>query len=507
MSSGGAYQLVSNKGIQDRLLYNTDMLNEIIHKYKARKMKDAILKFPNLTRQQLCDKFDNFDPPLEFIEQSHILHINSKFKPFVHIAREYSKTLSNQSNSLLGSRCSFTIPVIGEYINDSVVHLRLTGLKALNAIDKVKYVEFLGHRIIKNVRLTIGNNVIDEYTSNAYNAHWQFDVPVNKEDGYLRGVGQETPKQGYVTADPINDEHREYRWFGTGPQTYKINHDDVELWIPLLFWFNNIKTALPNFTLNSQQTVVELEFESVDNIVAVADYGGGGLFTPPVISRSELYVNHIFLIPEILELVSNKFSFQLVRVHKEFTQKILSNSNTIKLQQLKWPVESIYFTFKPNANLKHSQKWHRNTLVKERTVSVPVLNAGDLNSASVIYYDEYEPIKSLELTSQNNILFPQAPASFFNNYVPYRFGDKLKTPKDLGNYMINFNENPGEYQPSGHFNISRSRELYLNYLSNLDPDTNSDIIDINNPCLLTVQARCINFLIIKDGNAVLRYAT
>lgn len=35
------------------------------------------------------------------------------------------------------------------------------------------------------------------------------------------------------------------------------------------------------------------------------------------------------------------------------------------------------------------------------------------------------------------------------------------TPTDNGLMMVNFALHPGDYQPSGHFNVSRAREFYL----------------------------------------------
>jgi hypothetical protein len=65
--------------------------------------------------------------------------------------------------------------------------------------------------------------------------------------------------------------------------------------------------------------------------------------------------------------------------------------------------------------------------------------------------------------------------------------------------MINFGFLPGDYQPSGHVNLSRVREFYLNYTSSF--------ISRNNKVELIVLADLINFLLIKDGSAVLRYST
>ena len=65
--------------------------------------------------------------------------------------------------------------------------------------------------------------------------------------------------------------------------------------------------------------------------------------------------------------------------------------------------------------------------------------------------------------------------------------------------MINFALYPGTYQPSGHINISRAREFMLRYTSSF--------ISASNVVQLLITAIAINFLLISDGSANLRYST
>ena len=73
------------------------------------------------------------------------------------------------------------------------------------------------------------------------------------------------------------------------------------------------------------------------------------------------------------------------------------------------------------------------------------------------------------------------------------------TPQDEGCLMFNFALYPGVYQPSGHINVSRAREFYLNWTSAYTTSTNS--------CELIVICKAINFLLIANGSAVLRFST
>jgi hypothetical protein len=111
-------------------------------------------------------------------------------------------------------------------------------------------------------------------------------------------------------------------------------------------------------------------------------------------------------------------------------------------------------------------------------------------------------VQQLAIEAHGVPLYRDMPASFFNHYIPYTYGGQhIKTPDDCGAYMITFNLYPGSYQPSGHVNVSRAREFYLAFQSV------SGTVDTNNPADLVVIGIAINFLLISDGSAVLRYST
>lgn len=89
---------------------------------------------------------------------------------------------------------------------------------------------------------------------------------------------------------------------------------------------------------------------------------------------------------------------------------------------------------------------------------------------------------------------------FYNSYLPFQYGgSNLVSPTDPGVGFITFCLYPGTYQPSGHYNFSRAREFYFEYASST--------ISSNVPGTLYILASAINFLLIADGSALLRYTT
>lgn len=109
-------------------------------------------------------------------------------------------------------------------------------------------------------------------------------------------------------------------------------------------------------------------------------------------------------------------------------------------------------------------------------------------------------LDSLTIKAHGIPIYNGFKSQFYNAYLPYHYGGpNVKVPEDRGLMFIPFNLYPGTYQPSGHINVSRAREFYLEYTSS--------VISPSNVGTLVVNAEAINFLLISDGSAVLRYST
>lgn len=113
-------------------------------------------------------------------------------------------------------------------------------------------------------------------------------------------------------------------------------------------------------------------------------------------------------------------------------------------------------------------------------------------------------------------LYQQFPAQFYASYLTFVFGGpNVNVPADKGCIFVNFCLYPGTYQPSGHVNISRAREFYFNFTSSVIGGSPSSPNVVNQPAMSTpsnngylyLLAIAINFLLISDGGAVLRYST
>ena len=74
------------------------------------------------------------------------------------------------------------------------------------------------------------------------------------------------------------------------------------------------------------------------------------------IAVAELYLNNIFMNPEIHDIFIRRVGFNLIRVHRRQVRQILdAASEDILLNDLKWPIEYICFGVKPQTPTAHPQ--------------------------------------------------------------------------------------------------------------------------------------------------------
>ena len=596
MATGGIFQLITNDGRQDRMLMATSLLKKRLQLIERARAAD-----PSIT---------DSTPTLVDIEKTHILFTNAHFKPFAAIGYEYNKVRASSSGTL-GQSVQFSIPQFGDFFHDMVLHIKLkqptltVTTTVLADQPAMRWCAFPGERLMKRVAFEVNGNPLDEYSSTVYNFYREYCVPPNKQTGWYRCMGQQLPHHGYLNqADwaqsalaPAVGAHRFAVDVTDGAQTPSAQKDqtdagDLEMFIPLLFWFNkDPRLAVPSVAIPYGQRFINVELASQEELVGLWPRGastwaspGGSLDRSTNLIRTiELYINNIFVNPEIHDIFIKRIGFTLIRVHRQQNHNASKSSDEVLLQQLKWPIETLFVGMKvrdynltnPALQSQHLDKWHAfsqvtatpfaTTGVKSSqelaltatnlsvttggvvagvgTLFLAELQAGDslvneltgqvllvqtapssntvvqVNPVAVALVTSVGPwsvrreaelgatadvqvrtIDSLTIKAHGIPIYNDFPSGFYNAYVPFHYGGpNIMTPEDVGTLMVTFGLYPGTYQPSGHINVSRAREFYLEYTSS--------IISSANEGILVVVASAINFLLISDGSAVLRYST
>jgi hypothetical protein len=620
MATGGIFTLITNDGKQDRLLLATALLNKRLLEIERARSNNPAIKDPT--------------PTLVDIERTHILFMNAHFKPFAAIGYEYNRVQAQSGSARLGAEVQFSIPQFGDFFNDMALHLTLSSVTATNAsywttggahtatgAELIAYVNNPGQRIVKRTQFNVNGNPLDEYDSDVYNFHEKFFVTPNKQVGWNRAMGQEVAMQGFSgVCGTTTGTALTYTPGGAlglrtgvevfnGPQTPKPVQPALDIWAPLIFWFNkDPRLAIPSVSIPYGQRFINVQFAAANEILQHVSGVDAAYSNPavnpvnvPTIDVCDLYINNIFVNPEIHDIFIKRIGFSLIRVHRRQVARTSKSQESILLNQLKWPVETLYAGLRPVSNISEADpkmltSWNILGYVYQRSagacgseeylehlVAAPAttlagaldtwyINAGpaaftntgrqipgllvpvttflgvgagvqvtvaQLNSFLSFYgaatydpahfvnpliptaaevsnaapeklagglcceisYDEVVPtVSRIEIEAHGVPLYREMPASFFNHYIPYTYGSQhIKTPTDVGAYMITFNLYPGSYQPSGYMNASRAREFYFKFITTAEGALGSND--------LVIVGITINFLLISDGSAVLRYST
>jgi hypothetical protein len=457
----------------------------------------------------------------------------------------------------------------------------------------------------------VNGNPLDKYTSHSVNFHREFRVANNKKVSWYRCVGQELPEDGYVSqpnwasSGRTAPSHRIKAEVLVGAQTptsQKSTADagNLEMFIPLLFWYNkDVRLAVPSVAIPHGQRFINIETCEFAELVGVFPRGSATFSSlngtlaehaSGTIKTFELYINNIFVNPEVHKIYIKRIGFSLIRVHREQTYTISSGTVTgdLLLQQLKWPIEYLFVGFKVAAyhasssaatKAEHLDKWHMFSSISSQTyrsdgqsvlyeqvasavetttatvatttgaitlasgalafalalgdlvrvgstlftvsvastgttvsplavVPVPAsaitgtLSKVTLQGLQVATQRPARIVDTITIKAHGITLYDSFPVGFFNAYTPYHYGgSNVASPEDSNAMFVPFCLYPGTYQPSGHINLSRAREFYLSF-----DGTSAGVLSGNNVTLVVV-ASAINFLLISDGSAVLRYST
>jgi Major capsid protein N-terminus/Large eukaryotic DNA virus major capsid protein len=474
--------------------------------------QDSIDKYTNLKVQlenQVAQiRAQNLNASYDDVRETHAFFINTTFKPLVSVAYGYS-VANTTPLPLFGSSTRIQIPIYGDFVLDQALHVRLSSLKATHKENKIRWYDFIGHRIIKEVRLVCDGTILDRYGCEEMEMYYRFHVSENQKYGWQRCVGQETPTMGVFLQDPTNQEVRERKLIYDGLQTPKREHDAYDLYIPLLFWFNTDPAfAISNWNITYNKFWIEVEFEDVDNCIQIIDYAGdGGIFEYPQIEACDLITNHVYTTPEVAELFKHQSQFSIIRVHKRVERIVNKKFDNVNISDIKFAVENLYVRFRPLSNERDANAceiWRNNDVstYKELRCASIIQTAGitSLAYTPTYYYQTTPAVDSIALISDGNTIYDVNPGVFYNSYIPLRFGgERIMTPADEGAYLMTFSIYPGEAQPSGYLNFSQSREQYIAY--------QSSYVDNDHPVSLMVCATCINFLVLMPGALSIRYAT
>lgn len=505
MSQGGVFRLVVRDDRFDKFFTASDYLRARINQIRQARYKRG-------------EK--NITPTFTDIQKTHILYVRAVYHPFVAIACEYIRVEHSGGGGANigmtgGGAAEFTFPIYGHFTSDMVVRVRFADVGTQNptaASPRFRFCAFPGIRLFQKVEFSSSGTPVDDYVADEASFFNKFHVPPGRRPGWERGLGQQELRwaeffnaNGFTGCMPYKE----------GLQTLNFFHPSRDLWVPLHFWFcKDPANALLNDLIPNTQRKVTIIFPPLTDILRAFDQVTGQQVTLPLSQLGltlELYVNNLFVNPEIHEIFATRIGFSLIRVHRRQIRKLNTAFEQIKLDKLKYPAEFLHLGIRDLQNATNFDHWHLygRARVRGNTTALltpaaqwnTVLNICELVCRTGTEVTTLDRITdSIKLTAHGIDLYPELPTSFFSDYLPQRYyaGTEVVPPTDIAAMIVNFCLFPGKADPSGYYNLSAGRELFLTH--------NSPTISAQTPAELVVTMSALNFLIRKGDVFFARYS-
>ena len=414
--------------------------------------------------------------------------------------------------SAFGSRVTCQITRNGDLINRIYFVGTLTNENTKTEAEAAKFsgglalVPYFGLKLLKTIELEIGGQRIDKHYSEWLYIWNELSLPAGKRDGYKLMVGGDKYNRSILLE---------------AKQSYS-------LYVPLEFWFcRNVGLALPLIALQYHEVKINIEFESLSNMVDKQKNYSDRAFiakdnaaTPALLSlenaintnangdtskltltTAALWVDYIFLDTDErrrFAQLSHEYLIEQLQftgqeaVTSDVGQKTKLNFNH-PCKELIWFVSNDYTTNKNKSWFNFTTKADiGDTALATNSAIVKAVAQTNYNYLPEIL-EPSNPIKSAKLVLNGNDRFYERPGRYFNLVQPYQHHENI--PTNAGINVYSFALKPEEHQPSGTLNMSRIDTAVLNL--SFEAKTGNGLGVNYNPTLSTLHVYAVNYNVLR----------
>ena len=401
------------------------------------------------------------NPQITFFKVAYRRHTN--------FALEAIEQTFNGTSSF-GSRVTCQVTRNGDLINRIYFVGTLQNNNTTTTTENVipgalALVPYFGLKLLKTIELEIGGQRIDKHYSEWLYIWNELSLPVGKRDGYKLMVG--------------GDKYNRSILLEAG-QSYS-------LYIPLEFWFcRNVGLALPLIALQYHEVKINIEFESLNNIIdknnnysdrsfIVKDGAGtpailsdvnavnsklDGTNTNLTLSAAALWVDYIFLdTDERRRFAQLSHEYLIEQLQFTGSDTITGNTtNSMKSIRMNFnhPCKELIWVIKPDY-----------TTTASNQVAPPYWNNFTDRNGDNQYAISKNPVTSAKIQLNGNDRFAERRGSYFNLVQPYQHHENTPNIFHNGINTYSFAIKPEEHQPSGTLNMSRIDTAVLNVASSV----------------------------------------
>jgi hypothetical protein len=367
-----------------------------------------------------------------------------------------------------GKRITCLVPRRGDLLSQVIIEVTLPAL-TLTTGDPVSYVNSIGHALIQEISLEIGEQEIDRQNGEWMEIWSSYTTPYDKQNGFYNMIGK---MNGYTQPNIF------------GPK---------KLYIPLSFWFcRNPGLALPLLALQYHPVRINLTLRSLNQL-----FYSSALSTPlcntieikPAnITDMMLWGDYIYLdAEERRRFVSSAHEYLIEQVQYTAPLAIASGATSATLRiEFNHPLRELFWFIQREDMTRFHEYFNYSSLgLFEQGTRQNILQD------TVLQLDGFDR-------------FQLRDAGYFSLVQPWQYHTVI--PNNTFTYSYSFALDPESVQPCGSLNASRMDSIVLQV--NLVPAVVTQITALGSngnskPCPSTFHARVYginhNVLRIADG--------
>lgn len=373
-----------------------------------------------------------------------------------------------------GKRVNCIVSRMGDLVHKMYVRIKLPEvmIEAGSTDSEFRWLDNLGHLLLKNVDIEIGGQRIDRHYSEWFQIYNELNLPPGLKKGYDRMIGNvpELTDLRVVKAGEME----------TVPSYI--------MWVPLQFWFNrNPGLALPLIALQYHEVRITIDFRAASECYYASK---PGTITMQSSLDAQLYANFVFLDSDERKKFAQAAHEYLFEQLQYSGEEALNGANAKIKMTLNHPVKELVWVIQrneytdPSAEMSLAPGAPLNA-IPERKVDhykgMQLLNfttdwddnyVDDLylvgnTSLTTAFTDEIykvenlaitrttrrNPLREFKMSLNNHDRFSMREGAYFDLVQPYECHDNV--PENRGINVFSFALRPSDQQPSGTCNFSR----------------------------------------------------
>ena len=329
-----------------------------------------------------------------------------------------------------GKRITCLVPRRGDLLSQIILEVTLPAI-TLTTGDPVSYVNSIGHALIQEITVEVGEQEIDRQNGEWMEIWSSYTTTTDKQTGFYNMIGK---------VDGFNIPNL------VGPQ---------KLYIPLRFWFcRNPGLALPLIALQYHPVRINLTLRPLSQLFyspALTSPECTTLeVTPTSISELMLWGDYIHLdVEERRRFVSNTHEYLIEQVQYTSPIPVAPGATSVMLRmEFNHPLRELFWYIQRDDMTRYHEFFNYSSLgIYESGIRQDILQN------TVLQLDGFDR-------------FQVRDAGYFRLVQPWQYHTVI--PEDFFVYSYSFAIQPESVQPCGSLNASRIDSIVLNV--NLNPN-------------------------------------